>query len=98
MSAISLRLPEELETRLDGEAALEGVSRSELARKAIADYLERRERERFMEELVAEARAAYADEAIRKEAVEMAEDFLPLDNEALDLAVSEENQNEKWWK
>ena len=89
MPALSLRLPEELEHRLEEEAHREGVPRSDVARQAISDYLTRRERERFMNELVAEARAGYAVEAIRNEALTLAEDVLAADDVADD---------ERWWK
>jgi predicted DNA-binding protein len=84
MGAMSVRLPDEPDTRLTLEAELEGKPRSELAREAIAHYLAKRERARFMEELVAEARAGYSDAVIRREAQVLAEDFLPVENEALD--------------
>ena len=58
MPALSLRLPDELEHRLVEEAHREGVPRSEVARQAISDYLARRERERFMTELVADKEKA----------------------------------------
>ena len=104
MPALSLRLPEELDHRLAEEAEREGLPRSEVARQAIVDYLARRERERFMAELVAEARAGYASEAIRCEALDLAEDGVATGNEALDRAegrksgesVPEEDQ--RWWK
>jgi metal-responsive CopG/Arc/MetJ family transcriptional regulator len=79
-------LPEDLESRLDDEARREGVARSEVARTAIAEFLDRRERERYIAAFVAEARAAYAHSAIRGEALEMAEQSLPLDNEGLRVA------------
>jgi len=53
---------------------------------ATAEFLDREERERFLQSLVAAARRAYGDPTIRKEALAMAEEALPLDNEALDLA------------
>jgi predicted transcriptional regulator len=86
MAGFSLRLPNELEEKLDQEARREGVARSEVARVAIAEFLARRERERFLAAFVAEARAAYGDPAIRSEALAIAEEALPLDNEALDRA------------
>lgn len=105
MPALSLRLPEDLDHRLDDEAQREGVPRSEVARKAISDYIARREKERFMAELVAEARAAYASEEIRREAKNLAEEFLPLDNEALDIAEGRKpgepipvEETKGWWK
>jgi len=58
MAAISVRLPDQLESRLTSEAAIEGKGRSEVARDAIADYLARREHERFMAEMVAHHRCA----------------------------------------
>jgi len=105
MPALSLRLPEELDRRLGDEARLEELPRSEVVRIAIVDYLERRERERFMAELVGEARTAYSDETIRRTALEMAEEGMALSNEALDISEGRKadvsnsaNPTEKWWK
>lgn len=94
MAAISVRLPDQLESRLTSEAAIEGKGRSEVARDAIADYLARREHERFMAEMVAEARAAYAADAIRQEATEISDTFLALDTEE----TGKTEDDEKWWK
>lgn len=105
MPALSLRLPEDLDHRLGEEADREGLPRSEVARQAISEYIARREKERFMAELVAEAGAGYANEAIRSESMKISEDFLPLDNEALDFAEGRkpgeyrpEEKSERWWK
>jgi predicted transcriptional regulator len=86
MAGFSLRLPEDLESRLDDEARREGVARSEVARTAIAEFLERKERQRYLAAFVAEARAAYADPKIRKEALALAEEAVPIDNEGLRVA------------
>lgn len=86
MPALSLRLPEDLDQRLEIEARLEQQPRSEVVRIAIVDYLARRERERFMAELVAAATAMTQTPAAVREACELSEEFLPLDNEALDIA------------
>ena len=86
MAGLSLRLPEDLESRLDDEARREGVGRSEVARTAIAEFLDRRERERHIAAFVAEARAAYADPGVRDEALKLAEEAVPLDNEGLRVA------------
>ena len=88
MAGFSLRLPEDLESRLDEEARREGMARSEIARTAIAEFLERKERQRYIAAFVAEARAAYADPKIRKEALALAEEAVPLDNEGLRVAES----------
>jgi len=105
MPALSLRLPEDLDHRLEDEARLEKLPRSEVVRIAIVDYLARRERERFMAELVAEANTAYADESIRRTALQMAEEGMATSNEALDSAEGSKPANclsvtsaEKWWK
>ena len=88
MPGFSLRLPEELESRLDAEARREGLARSEIARAAIVEFLDRRERQRYLAGFVLEAKAAYADPAIRREALALAEESLPLDNEGLGIAES----------
>jgi predicted transcriptional regulator len=86
MAGLSLRLPEDLDSMLDEEARREGVARSEVARAAIAEFLERKARERYVAAFVAEAKAAYADPKVRTEALSLAEEALPLDNEGLRLA------------
>lgn len=85
MSVISLRLPDDLEAKLEEEARLTSRPRSELAREAIADYLARAERERFLASLEGAARGLALDAAAVAEARAVADDFLPLDNEALAL-------------
>lgn len=100
MTAISLRLPDEIETRLSNEARIEGRPRSEIARAAIVEYLERREKERFMAELVEEARRAYAVSEIRLEALEIANDTV---DDGLDAVIADEraagiDPGEKWWR
>jgi predicted DNA-binding protein len=100
MAAISLRLPDEIESRLTEEAHIEGCPRSEVARAAIVEYLERREKERFMAELVEEARRAYADPETRREALEIANDTV---GDGLDAVIADEraagiDPGEKWWR
>ena len=73
MAAISLRLSDEIEALLAAEAELEGRSRSEIVREAIADYVTRRERERFMAEVVDAADAIGKDHAASDEARALAD-------------------------
>jgi predicted transcriptional regulator len=105
MGALSLRLPDDLEQRLNREAELAGRSRSEVIRDAVTQFIAQRERERFMAEYVAEAKAGYSDPALRREALEIAEEALPLDNEALDRAeglqpdeAADADSGQKWWR
>ena len=81
MGALSLRLPDEIEARLDAEARREGVARSEVARAAIVEFLDRRERDRFLAEIARAAQVRGAGDALA-----MAEEALPLDNEAFAIA------------
>jgi predicted transcriptional regulator len=83
MPIISLRLPEELDLQLDREATAAERPKSELIRDAILAFLERQERARFQQQLVRAARARGATEAMQ-----ITQEFLPLDNEALALAES----------
>ena len=105
MPTISLRLSDEIEAQLIHEAQLEGRARSEVVREAIVEYIQRHERERFMAEMVAEARRAYSDPAIRKEAQEIAEEAIGPGNDAMDIAEGREpgepwpeETGEKWWR
>ncbi len=83
MSLISLRLSDDLTALLNQEAKVSKRAKSEIARTAIADYLKKEERERFIAEYVKSAMDRDPTEAL-----EMAEEFLPLENEALALNES----------
>lgn len=102
MAAISIRLPDELESRLAQEARFEQKPRAEIARDAIADYLARKEHERFMAKLVAAARALASDPDAVAEAREIAHDFDTIDDGPDTLIDAERaggtDHNEKWWK
>jgi predicted transcriptional regulator len=100
MTAISLRLPDHVEAQLKEEARIEGKSQSEIARIAIVEYLQRREKERFMAELVAAGRALANDPQAWAESREIAEG---LADEGMDAMIAAEraagmDPNKKWWK
>lgn len=100
MAAISIRLPDELESRLTHEAELEDRPRAEIAREAIVEYLARKARERFMAEMVAAAKSLAADPAAVAESLEIAND---LADEGLDIIIEAErgagiDHDQKWWK
>jgi predicted transcriptional regulator len=92
MSLISIRLPEDLDAELTRAAEASQRPKSELAREAIVEYLARRERERF---LGAIARAARATRADGEDPLAVAEESLPLDNEALALAEQRRVQEKR---
>ncbi len=105
MSMLNIRLTDQIEQQLSEEARRENRTRSEIARDALSWYLTEIEKKRFMDQLLEEAREAYANENIRQEAKEIAEEFLPLENEVLDIAedlksgkLQHEAPGEKWWK
>ncbi|MBE0511319.1 MAG: ribbon-helix-helix domain-containing protein [Chromatiales bacterium] len=100
MPTISLRLSDEIEAQLSHEAQLEGRARSEVVREAIVEYIERHERERFMAEMVAAAKALAADPDSQQEAREIAEDLV---DEGLDSLIAKESAagidpGGKWWR
>jgi predicted transcriptional regulator len=64
MSLVSIRLPDDVEARLAHEAERAQRPKSEIARDAIVDYLERVERERFLAEIARAARAATTKRSI----------------------------------
>ena len=80
MPLVSIRLPDDIEERLAREADRLELPKSELARDAIVDYLERLERERFLGDIARAARARGDEEALA-----VAKEALTTDNEALTL-------------
>jgi predicted transcriptional regulator len=85
MAIIHLRLPADLANVLAREARLANRPRSELARDAIAFYLHRLESDRLLASMEQAARTLSEDPAYCDEVVQLSEEFLPLDNEALAL-------------
>jgi hypothetical protein len=74
-------------------------------RDASAQFVAQQERERFRSQVIAAARVLALDPEARAEALQLAEDFLPAENAALDLAEgrrpgepSPEDLGERWWK
>lgn len=51
MSSMSVRLPDELQEKLDAAADEEGASRREVVREALSTYLELREFQRLRREI-----------------------------------------------
>jgi len=104
MGAVSLRLPEDLDRKLSREVRLTGQPRSQLIREALEALLSRRERERLEAAMVAAARALACDPAARAEALAVAADFLPAENEAMEgveaaaASGSADAQDEPWWR
>ena len=80
MPLVSLLLPGDIESRLAREAARLERPKSEVARGAIIDCLERVERQRFLGEIARAARARGDDEALAA-----AKEAPVTDNEALAL-------------
>ena len=81
MSLISIRLPDDIESDLAEEALRSQRPKSEIVRDAIVDYLKRQERARFLARIARAARARGDSEALA-----MAGEALPGDNEALTIA------------
>ncbi|HEV2146338.1 MAG TPA: ribbon-helix-helix domain-containing protein [Longimicrobiaceae bacterium] len=67
--SISISLPEELKAELDRFTQAEGVSRSDLVREALREYLFTRRFRRLRQELMpyAEAQGIYTDEDVFRE-------------------------------
>jgi predicted transcriptional regulator len=86
MGAISLRLSHELESKLAQEAHLSGQPRSQLIREALEALLALREREAA---LAAAATALASDVDACQEARAVAQEFLEIENEALEGS---------WWR
>lgn len=79
MSIVSIRLPDDIDLSLNREAERTRRPKSEVVRDAIAEYLQKQERERFLAEIARAARArGHAD------SLELAAEALPIDNEALE--------------
>lgn len=101
MATLNIRLPDSLDQQLTALAAQTHQNRSDLARTALEKYLREQAQERMMAEMEAAFRILATHPEARAESIAIAEEFLPLDNEALDLAEGRQPsdpQPEQWWK
>ncbi|MDD2776094.1 MAG: ribbon-helix-helix protein, CopG family [Gallionella sp.] len=96
MGKLTLRLPEQLDARLNLFAKLEDSSRSELVRMALEKFLREREREQLLTEVVQAARFLATDPEAQADNTAISAEFSGADSEA--LAQLEQNDTEKWWQ
>ena len=76
-----MRIDDELDRRLSHEAERERRTRSEIVRDALSSFLSARDRQRYIDQIARAAREVEPGEARA-----LAEEALPLDNEALHAA------------
>ena len=103
MGSITIRLDEALEKMLEQELQSGDKSRSDLVRQVLQDYLKRRKHDRLIQAMVQEMKSLPPE--ARQEEVDIAEEFLPAENEALELGETHQpygsspgEKNERWWK
>ncbi len=96
MTSITIRLDGPLEKMLEQELRSGEKSRSDLVRDALQEYLKRHKRERFIQTMVEEMKSLSPE--ARQEGLDIAEEALPLDNEALELSEGRPPAEERWWK
>lgn len=99
MGAISLRLPDELEAQLALEAEVTDSPKSEVARRALAEWLAARRRQRQIDEMAAAAKALYSDPAYLEEMREFEDACV---DDGMDEIIAQEraagiDPDAKWW-
>lgn len=99
MNSISLRRPDALDANLAEEVQREGRSRSEIARDAVAAWLQQRQRERLTAQMVSAARELGADAAAMRDARALANDLAGggLQNTLGDKAGAGRDPARPWW-
>lgn len=100
MATLSIRLSKELEDQLANEARRSHQRRSELVRQALDEYIQRKEQQRFMDQIVREMREWQNDPQSADERQALVEEA-PADD--LDAIIKTERAAEvdeqgPWWK
>lgn len=104
MPALTLRLPQTMETRLEAEALFEGKARSEVVREALDKFLGEQEQGRFLGAMIQEMRSM--PQVYRADGLQAAEEGLIQDNQSLERAerrkgskASKSKASEgPWWR
>lgn len=76
MANLSVRLPPEVEARLEDETQRTQRSRSDLVREAVSEYLTRRHKERIIEDMRQAAQVLYSHPHAKDEGIASAEQGL----------------------
>ena len=101
MGAMSLRLPDELDEQLTREAEAEGRPKSEVARRALAEWLAEQDKKRLVAQMAAELKTIYSDPAYLKEMRQIQQDFDSDDSGLASIEAQERAQgidpDEQWW-
>ncbi len=94
VSKITVTIPRELTEMLDEKVRQMGVTRSRLVSEAIEQYLKELRKKAIAEEM----RRGYMEmsEEERKFHIRISEEGIPAENEALRIAVGDEEE-EPWW-
>ncbi|QOC21490.1 ribbon-helix-helix protein, CopG family [Wenzhouxiangella sp. AB-CW3] len=100
MSHLSVRLPDEIEQRLDREAERTGRNRSDLVREAVGQYLTQKERDRMIEEMKQAARVLSSDPDAIRASRELAEEGLEdwIESIECEERAAGVDRDEKWWE
>jgi metal-responsive CopG/Arc/MetJ family transcriptional regulator len=100
--SISIRLPEDLEQKLEKEVRISRRNRSDVVREAVGEYLTRREKERLIEEMKAAARVLYSDPEVVRHEQQIQADFDAVDDSLKQIEAEEravgEDRDEPWWE
>jgi metal-responsive CopG/Arc/MetJ family transcriptional regulator len=103
MNSITIRLDQNLEKLLEQELQLKKISRSDLVRQVLQDYLKQRKKDRLIQAMVREMKSLSPE--TRQEGLAITEEFLAVENEALELgespvpySSSPEGKDDRWWK
>jgi len=101
MSSLSLRLPQKLIEKLDEESRLIECPRSEVARRALAEWLDAQEKKRFMEAMARAAKAIYSDPETAAELRQIDEALDSVDTTAERIEAEERSAgidpDRPWW-
>lgn len=101
MAGLNLRLPNDLLKRLEQEAQRSNRPRSQIARRALAEWLKARENERYREAMIRAAEQIYSDPELTGEARQIQEDFDAVDDSLAQIEAQEriagDSPAKKWW-
>lgn len=100
MPTLSVRFPDDLERKLAAEARLAHKGRSELVREAVQEYVVRRERERFMRDMIHEMKEWLGDHTARADSRELMAELPEDDMDAVLRSETDSGANPggRWWE
>jgi predicted transcriptional regulator len=97
MSALTLRIPANLDQDVRELAERQHITRSDFARRALEFYVKKTQQDLALKSMIEAARAIHKSEDLRQHIIDLSKDFSSTEGD-MALSFSKDDKDNNWWK